>query len=390
MVCWAYLASCFHSLNPMRTKILIILTLLGLNSAMAVDLSGYKMPPGFVLETYAENVTNARQMARGKNGTIFVGSRSAGVVNALVDKNGDGKADEVIEVASGLNMPSGIAIKGDDLYVAAVNQVIKYADIEKRFRQQPKGQVIIDDLPADRHHGWKYIDFGPDGWLYVPVGTPCNVCQTKGGDKFDDPRYDSIIKYNLATKEKRWVARGVRNSVGFDWHPVSNKLWFSDNGRDWLGDNLPPCEINRVDKEGSHFGYPYFHGGWVMDPEFGRNKNPDHYVKPAYNLGAHVAPLGIHFYTGNAFPDEYQHQLLVAEHGSWNRTERAGYRVMMAKLEAGEVKAYQPLITGFIQNDKVVGRPVAFLPMPDGSLLISDDFAHAVYRLRYRSSDTAQ
>lgn len=350
-----------------------------------LPLEKLTLPDGFKIEVYAQNVKNARQMALGDKGTVFVGSRSAGLVHALVDTDHDGKVDKTIEIDSDLTMPSGLAFRDGTLYVAAISQVLAYENIEQHLDNPPEPKVAIDDLPSERHHGWKYIDFGPDGHLYVPVGTPCNVCITKGGEKFDDEIYDSIVKYDLKTGKREFVARGVRNSVGFDWHPDTNELWFSDNGRDWLGDTMPPCEINRVTQPGEHFGYPYFHGGLIADPDFGQDKQAKDYTHPAYRLQAHVAPLGMHFYEGNAFPKQYKKTLFVAEHGSWNRSNKVGYRVMMATLEDSEVKDYQPFIEGWLEGDEVWGRPVAFLPLPDGSLLISDDFANAVYRVSYSS-----
>jgi len=354
-------------------------------SLAKLPLEKLQLPSGFNISLYAENVKNARQMALGDKGTVFVGSRSAGLVHAVVDKNNDGKADSVIELASGLDMPSGLTFRNGDLYVAEVSQIRRFKNIENNLNDPGEGEIIINDLPSDKHHGWKNIDFGPDGWLYVSVGTPCNVCITKGGDKFDDPRYDSILKYDLKTKKRIWVAKGVRNSVGFDWHPTTEELWFSDNGRDWLGDDLPPCEINRVSEEGQHFGYPFFHGGDIPDPEFGQGKNQSDYTPPVARLGAHVAPLGIHFYQGEQFPKEYKNRLFVAEHGSWNRSSKVGYKVMMATTTDTTVEKYETFIEGWLQpGDKVWGRPVAFLPMPDGSLLISDDFADAIYRVTYQ------
>lgn len=370
----------------MSLRLLILLSFISAKMfAATLPIQNLSLPPGYAIEIYASGVNNARQMARSEQGIIFVGSRSAGVVHAVIDKDGDGKADEVLEIANGLNMPSGLAIKDGDLYVAQVSQVIKYANIEQTFRNLPSPEVVIDGLPDKTHHGWKYIDFGPDDWLYVPVGAPCNICQTNGGDTFDNPEFASILKYNLKSKERKWVAKGVRNSVGFDWHPQSKQLWFSDNGRDMMGDDLPPCEINRVKNEGAHYGYPYFHGGDVPDPEFGQHKNPDDYVKPAYNLGAHVAPLGIHFYQGQMFAEPARGNLFVAEHGSWNRSKKSGYRVMMAKIEDNQVADYQPFIEGWLNADDTAwGRPVALLTMPDGSMLISDDFANVIYRVTYQ------
>nr|WP_268408486.1 PQQ-dependent sugar dehydrogenase [Alteromonas sp. a30] len=354
------------------------------DDAVPLPLNKLSLPDGFKIETYATEVKNARQMALGDKGTVFVGSRSAGVVNAVVDTNADGKADQVIEIASGLNMPSGVTFKNGALYVAEVHQILKFPNIEENLKKPPKPEVVVPNLPKERHHGWKNIDFGPDGWLYVPVGTPCNVCMTAGSEKFDDPRFDSILKFNLKTGEQKWVAKGVRNSVGFDWHPKTGDFWFSDNGRDWLGDDLPPCEINHVSEHGQHFGYPYFFGSDVADPEFGKGKKASDFRAPALDLQAHVAPLGIHFYEGNMYPKSYKNRLFVAEHGSWNRSSKVGYRVMMATLDGNKITKYEPFIQGWLQDgDEVWGRPVALLPLPDGSLLVSDDFANAIYRITY-------
>ncbi len=353
-------------------------------STEALPLHKLTLPDGFKIDVYASNVNNARQMALGDKGTVFVGSRRAGVITAVIDNNKDGKAEKVIEIASDLNMPSGITFKDGDLYVAEVHQVLKFADIESKLSNPPKPEVVVPNLPTERHHGWKYIDFGPDGWLYVPVGTPCNVCMTQGSEKFDDPRFDSILKFNLETGEHEWAAKGVRNSVGFDWHPKTGDLWFSDNGRDWLGDDLPPCEINHVSEHGQHFGYPYFFGKDIADPDFGVGKKASDYRAPALDLQAHVAPLGIHFYEGKMYPKAYKNKLLVAEHGSWNRSKKVGYRVMMATLEDNKITSYEPFIDGWLEkNEEVWGRPVALLSLPDGSLLVSDDFANAIYRISY-------
>lgn len=352
----------------------------------ALPLEQLKLETGFKIEVYAENVKNARQMALGDNGTVFVGSRSAGLLHAVVDKDKDGKADEVIQLAEKLNMPSGIAFHNGDLYVAEVNRIHRFKQIEKNLTKGAQSEIVIDGLPEEAHHGWKYIDFGPDGWLYVPVGAPCNICETNGGEKFDNPVYSSILRFNIESKEKQWVAKGVRNSVGFDWHPETKELWFSDNGRDMMGDDIPPCEINRVAELGQHFGYPYFHGGTIPDPEFGKGKQATDYVAPAKNLDAHVAPLGIHFYQGEMFPESYKGNLLVAEHGSWNRSKKSGYRVMIASVEDNQVTDYRPFVEGWLnkEDDTAWGRPVAMLPMPDGSILISDDFANTIYRVTYQ------
>jgi glucose/arabinose dehydrogenase len=354
-------------------------------SVQAISLDKLSLPAGYHISIYADSVKNARQMAVSKNGLVIVGSRDAGLVHALVDKDGDGYAETVLKIAEGLNMPSGLTIHEGDLYVAEVSRILKYKDIEKNYKQLGKPEVVIDGLPTEKHHGWKYIDFGPDNWLYVPVGAPCNICETNGGEKFDNPEYASILRFNVATGEKQWVAKGVRNSVGFDWHPQSHKLWFSDNGRDMLGDDVPPCEINAVETVGQHFGYPYFHAGTIPDPEFGKDKNMTDYVAPKKNLMAHVAPLGIHFYQGLMFAPDMQNRLFVAEHGSWNRTQKSGYRVMMANIVDGEVTSYEPFIEGWLEADNSAwGRPAAITSLADGSLLIADDFANVIYRVSYQ------
>ncbi|MCC2617398.1 PQQ-dependent sugar dehydrogenase [Aestuariibacter halophilus] len=356
-------------------------------TATAVDaklpLETLTLPQGYSISIYAQGVTNARQMALGDDGTVYVGSRDAGLLHAVQDKDGDGQAESVTVIAKGLNMPSGLAYRDGDLFVAEVSQVLRYKDIAEHL-DGAEAEVAISGLPTDKHHGWKYIDFGPDGHLYVPVGAPCNICETNGGKEFDNPLYASILRFDLKDPKPEWVARGVRNSVGFDWHPETGNLWFSDNGRDWMGDDLPPCEINHVSAPNQHFGYPYFHGGTIADPEFGEGKKAEDYVQPAHNLGAHVAPLGIHFYTGSQFPESSGQRLLVAEHGSWNRSSKVGYRVMMAHIEQGQVTDYTPFVEGWLNSDDTVwGRPVAFLAMPDGSVLLSDDFADVIYRISY-------
>lgn len=368
----------------LRGSLVVILWMV-VGPTMALPLEKLQLPEGFQIEMYAQGVKNARQMALGQNGTVFVGSRGAGLVHALVDADEDGNVDKVIVLAKNLNMPSGLTYKDGDLYVSEVSKIRKFADIENNLTESATSEIVVSGLPTERHHGWKNIDFGPDGKLYVPVGAPCNICETLKGEKFDNPDYATILRFDLKTGKKEIVAKGVRNSVGFDWHPQTRELWFSDNGRDWMGDDMPPCEINRVALTGQHFGYPYFHGGLIADPEFGMDKMAQDYVQPAQNLGAHVAPLGIHFYHGDMFPDEYKQRLLVAEHGSWNRSKKAGYRVMMATVEDNKVTKYEPFIEGWLQSDDTAwGRPVAMLAMPDGSVLVSDDFADTIYRVTYK------
>jgi glucose/arabinose dehydrogenase len=237
--------------------------------------------------------------------------------------------------------------------------------------------VVADRLPKETHHGWKFIAFGPDGWLYVPVGAPCNVCEP------DPERYAAILRMRPDGSQLQTYARGVRNSVGFDWHPDTHELWFTDNGRDMLGDDVPPDELNRAPRPGLHFGYPYCHGGTVADPEYGKKHACSDFTPPAQALGAHVAALGMRFYTGTQFPPEYRGQIFIAEHGSWNRSEPSGYRVMLVKLDGNRAVSYTPFVSGWLQGRQAWGRPSDVLVLPDGSLLISDDYAGAIYRVRY-------
>jgi len=343
-----------------------------------LPLHRIKLPKGFQIKIFAENVTNARQMAQGEKGTIFVGSRREGVVYALRDKDGDFRVDETILIGKNFNMPSGIAFRQGSLYVADVNRIFRYDRIEDHLRSPRPPFLLTDRLPDASHHGWKFIAFSPDGWLYVPVGGPCNVCLSK------DVRYGTILKVNPRTGKETIFAAGIRNSVGFDWHPRTKELWFTDNGRDNLGDNLPPDELNRAEKQGLHFGFPYVYGNNIPDPDFGNLHQFRQFRKPAQKLGAHVASLGMIFYTGKMFPDQYRNQIFIAEHGSWNRSKKVGYRISLVRLEGNRVVSYQPFATGWMQNERVWGRPVALLQLRDGSLLISDDYAGVIYRVSYQ------
>ncbi|HTY79355.1 MAG TPA: PQQ-dependent sugar dehydrogenase, partial [Candidatus Bathyarchaeia archaeon] len=244
----------------------------------------------------------------------------------------------------------------------------------------PKPVVVTDRLPKDRHHGWKFIAFGPDGKLYVPVGAPCNICEP------DPDRYANIMRMNPDGSELETFARGVRNTVGFDWDPRTREMWFTDNGRDWLGDDAPPDELNHAPRAGMHFGFPYCHGGTISDPEFGRRRPCADFTAPAQNLGPHVASLGMRFYTGAQFPTAYRNQIFIAEHGSWNRSRKIGYRVTLVRLENGRAVAYEPFATGWLRGEDPWGRPADVLVMPDGSLLVSDDYAGAIYRISYRGA----
>ncbi|MCQ8878120.1 PQQ-dependent sugar dehydrogenase [Pseudoalteromonas shioyasakiensis] len=362
-------------------KLLVSILTLGLLSTPAFAneiLKQLSVVEGFKVSVFADNVENARQLAVSKKGIVYVGSRKAGNVYALIDHNSDGVADKQILVASGLTMPSGLAIKDNDLYVGEVHRIIRFRDIDKHLKA-PKYEVVYDALPTERHHGWKFLRFAPTGELIIPVGVPCNICG-------EDERFGRIFALDVKTKQLTTLAKGVRNSVGFDFHPSTETMWFSDNGRDMMGDDIPPDELNRLTREGEHFGFPYVHAGAILDPEFGKGKSTADYSAPALALGAHVAPLGIHFYNGKQFPANYKQQLFVAEHGSWNRSKKSGYKVAVATIEQGRVIKYTPFITGFMKNEETLGRPVAFAELADGSLLISDDYANVIYRVSYKKN----
>ena len=336
------------------------------------DLNDISLPPGFSIEVWADGVPDARSLALGSLGTVFVSTRRDGRVYAISSHGGE---RTVRTVAEGLKMPNGIAFRDGDLYVAENHRIIRFDDIESRLDQPPEPVVINDSLPAERHHGWRYIRFGPDGRLYVAIGAPCNVCER------DDA--GNISRMNADGSGMEVYARGIRNSVGFTWHPVSRELWFTDNGRDMLGDDLPPGELNRAPVPGLHFGFPYCHGGDIPDPEFGQLHNCSEFEGPAQKLGPHVAPLGVIFYTGSMFPAAYRNQLLIAEHGSWNRSRKIGYRVTLVRIEDGSPVSYEVFAEGWLRNEQASGRPVDLLQLPDGSVLLSDDQNGLVYRISY-------
>jgi glucose/arabinose dehydrogenase len=340
-------------------------------------LQNVRLPGGFQLQVYADNVPAARSMALGSQGTLFVGTRGT-TVYSVSGSPGTGLKPTVRVIADKLNMPNGVAFRDGSLYVAEVNRILRYDGIESSLTNVPAPKVVRDDLPKDRHHGWKYIAFGPDGKLYVPIGAPCNVC--------NEPKYAVITRMNADGSGHEVFARGIRNTVGFTWHPVTKELWFTDNGRDYLGDDSPPCELNVAPRAGLDFGFPYCHGKDTKDPEFGKLGDCAHMTPPVQTLGAHVAPLGVKFYTGSAFPEKYRNQVFIAEHGSWNRSKKSGYRLTLVRLEGNKAIGYEPFMTGFNQGDDVFGRPVDLLVLEDGSMLISDDTAGAIYRLTYSAT----
>jgi glucose/arabinose dehydrogenase len=341
-----------------------------------------KVPDGFAVEILAR-VPGARSLALGDKGTLFVGTQRAGDVYAVRDPFGK---PEVLKIASGLKMPNGVAFRDGALYVAEPQRILRMAGIEEKLGSPPVPEPVITDLPYKGFlHSWKYIAFGPDGKLYVPVGAPCNVC--------DEPGFGVILRMNADGSGREVFARGIRNSVGFTWHPRTGELWFTDNGRDMLGDDVPPCELNRAPRAGLDFGFPYCHGGTIADPELGKLGRCEDSVPPVQALGPHVAPLGVKFYTGTMFPEKYRNQVFIAEHGSWNRSPAAGktgYRVTMVRLSGTKATGYEPFMEGFLDGDTVLGRPVDVLVAPDGSLLVSDDTAGSIYRVAYRGRDAAK
>jgi glucose/arabinose dehydrogenase len=365
----------------LRPAMLVAVVLCGMPvsgaGARALPLDQIKLPDGFRIDVYAEGLSGARSMARGPKGTIFVGSRNNGQVRAVIDHDGDQRADEVVVIAQGLAMPNGVAMRGGALYVAEVGRVLRFDDIEDHLYAPPVAAVVRNDLPREAHHGWRYIGFGPDDRLYISVGAPCNIC--------DEPLpFASIISMRADGTDPQVYARGIRNSVGFAWHPDNGDLWFTDNGRDHLGDHAPPDELNHASGPGQHFGYPYCHGGNIADPEFGDRADCDEFRPPAARLGAHVASLGMQFYAGDMFPPRYRGNIFIAEHGSWNRSEKAGYRISLVRLDGNRAVQYETFAEGWLQDDDAWGRPVDLLVLPDGSLLVSDDAAGAIYRISYR------
>lgn len=339
-------------------------------------LDGIRLPPGFHIELYSDQVPGARSLAQGEPGVVFVSTRQQGRIYALLDRDGDQRVERVITVLEGLDTPNGIAYRDGTLYVAETGRILRYDHMDRRLERPPKPEVLTTGLPEERHHGWRYLRLGPDGMLYVGVGAPCNIC--------DEDGFAQIRRLRTDGTDMQAYARGVRNTVGFDWRPDTGTLWFTDNGRDWLGDDQPPDELNRAPRAGMHFGYPYCHGNGLKDPEFGAGKSCDDYAPPVQALGAHVAALGMRFYTGKQFPAAYHGQIFIAEHGSWNRSTKVGYQVALVRLEGERAVEYRPFAEGWLQDGDVSGRPVDLLVLADGSLLVSDDFAGAVYRIYYR------
>lgn len=347
-------------------------------------LKRINLPDGFEISYYATNVVDARSLARTEDGkTVFVSNRRRKNVYALTDTDGDMVADKVDTVLSGWNTPNGLAYRNGDLYVAEINRIHRFPNIMANL-DNPKSEVIYDGYPTDAHHGWKFIAFGPDGKLYVPVGAPCNVCDNEE----TNPVYASITRMNPDGSDMEIFASGVRNSVGFTWNPKTNKMWFTDNGRDLLGDGIPACELNFAPEAGLHFGFPYWHQGDILDPDFGDKYPRDKFTEPAYKFEPHSAPLGLRFYQGDMFPAKYKNNIIVAQHGSWNRSPEAGhigYQLRFVQIENDKVVKSEIFADGWLDKEKNQGwgKPVDIMEMPDGSILVSDDVNHCIYRITY-------
>jgi glucose/arabinose dehydrogenase len=340
--------------------------------ANEIPVQNLKAPNGFEVTLWASGMPNARSMAMGSKGTLFVGTRFPGTVYAVVDKNGQ---REVKTIAKGLHRSNGVAFKDGALYVAELSRIIRFDDIESHLDNPPQPVVVFDALPKDEPHGWKYMRLGPDGKLYFQIGAPGNIVMPPD-------THAQIVRVDPNTKVLETVAKGVRNSVGMDFHPVTKQLWFTNNGRDWVDDEKPEDTLHRLTAKGQHFGYPYCHQGDFLDPDFGKGRTCDEFVPPAAKLGPHVAALGMRFYTGNAFPSEYRNNIFIAEHGSWNRTKKTGYNVTRAVVDNnGKVTKVEPFVEGWLQGDKFWGRPADIFMLPDGSLLVSDDVAGAIFRV---------
>lgn len=349
---------------------------LALGACAEFPLSAIHLPPGFHIAIYAE-VPGARSLAVAGDQVVFVGTRGDKVYAVVGEKGGE---KEVLTMASGLKMPNGVAFWKGDLYVAEVARILRFRNILRHLHAPPSPEVLYDKLPNKRHHGWRYLGVSPKGKLVVSIGAPCNICKPPSP-------FGSLAQLSLRDSSLTILARGIRNSVGFDWDPVDQSLWFTDNGRDWLGDNLPPDELNRVPltfRGVPHFGYPYCHGKRVLDPQYGKGENCADYLPPQLELEAHVAPLGMLFYTGKMFPKNFWRQIFVAEHGSWNRRTPIGYRIILVRRKGSRVLGREVFARGWLKGRKVLGRPVDFAQLLDGSLLVSDDTAGLIYRITFK------
>ena len=361
---------------------IFILSFLGIITSSNVfsNIQQLRLDPGFTVSIFASDLDQPRQMIESKNGTIFIGERSGQII-ALLDSDGNGQADSKRVIADDLTYSTGVSIFEGDLYFSEISKIWKIQDIENWLQKNssgfPEKILVTQDLPEDKWHGWKWLQHNAEGDIYTNVGAPCNICLS------ENPQYASIIR--LRDDNWEYVARGVRNSVGFDFHPETSKLYFGDNGRDWLGDDSPACELNRVDEDGLFYGFPYQHALNVKDPEYGDLESGYDYVDPILELGAHVAPTGLAFYDGEMFPKKYKNNIFITLHGSWNRSKKVGYKVIRVVLDGeGDVVDTKDFISGWLDGETVLGRPAAPLIISDGSLLISDDKANVIYRITYK------
>jgi glucose/arabinose dehydrogenase len=344
-------------------------------AAKDVPVDRVKLPKGFQIEVWADGLPNARSIAVGRKGTVFVGTRLVDRVYAVVDRGGK---REVKVIAKGLHRPNGVAFHDGALYVAELSRILRFDAIEDRLDDPPKPVVVYDKLPKDEPHGWKFLAVGPDGKLYFNIGAPCNICMPP-------PENARIVRVNLDGTGFETFARGTRQVVGFDWDPRTKQFWFTENQRDWLGEDQPEDKLNRADRPGLNFGFPYCHGGDQLDPEFGKGHSCGEFTPPAAKLGPHTAPLGMRFYTGTMFPPEYRNRIIMALHGSWNRTQKTGYDLLMATPTPDGHAKVEPFAVGWLQGNEFWGRPVDVQVMPDGSLLVSDDWNGVLYRISYRA-----
>ena len=357
----------FRSLN------LSLAAFFACSALLAFDMPEINLPDGFQIEVLTDQVPGARSMALGDKGTLFVSTMREGNVYAI---SGIDSEPNVLTIASDLYMPNGIAFKDGNLYVAEVHRVLKFENIEDRLTS-PKSRIINKSYPTDRHHGWRYIAFGPDGKLYIPIGAPCNVC--------NETDYAVITRIDADGSNKEVIAHGIRNTVGITFHPQTNELWFTDNNKDMMGDDIPPGELNRLSKEGEHFGFPFCHGTDIPDNDgYDSLGSCSDVTPPVQELDAHVAALGLKFYTGSMFPDEYKNQIFIAEHGSWNRSKKSGYRITLVRLDGNRAVSYEVFADGWMKNEETLGRPVDLLVLPDGSMLLSDDDNGVIYKITYQ------
>ncbi len=358
----------------MRTSVILALVLAVRAAGARPPIEKLRVPDGFRLEVFTADVPGARSLTHAPSGTVFVGTRDDKVY-AVVDADRDGRADRVVTLASGLTEPNGVAFRDGSLWVAEINRLVRFPDVERHLDAPGEPVVIGAPFPSDRHHGWKFIRFGPDGLLYVPEGMPCNVCAP------ENPIYGTIMRMRPDGGGRETFARGIRNTVGFDWSPDAHELWFTDNGRDLMGDDRPPDELDRAPHPNMDFGFPHCHGKDIPDPDFAAGRRCDEFTAPEWLLPAHVAALGMRFYTGTMFPPPYRGQIFIAEHGSWNRTTPIGYRVTIVHRDGPEATSYETFVDGWLEAGKPWGRPVDVEVMDDGALLVSDDHAGAVYRI---------